>query len=431
MGDPSIAERTATGGTAADVDLSSAAFDALRTAVEGLDDDETLRFERLQASRDGDDVVLEIDGERYEIASDRELHEAADTHAAVVTNWHFFERVVGDHPPRRAFLRWLEHGEDTAIAERYAALREGVVREWGQLRIAARVTDRGERRYDVRHVDDSGAGTDASGLETYDDPLDARRLVKFDDAGRYRPLKTAPTLPTGWAFPDLGPREVYETVETVYPATVANWHREREGRLDVDHWRETMERQSGIYGIIKTWDRGEGHEHVNRVAEACCVDSQCLKRREWEYDEDTDLDVDGGDGVFPCREPCSLVVTAARKWTQLEGESERTYEFELTPSEKEQIEAIIDAVADGRSHEIREADIYDGANRYRARFLRAKRFDESGNLCGVPTDPGSDDPDGADVSNVAADDDDGEDDSSAAANDTDDGDAVADEDGDG
>ncbi|MGM0716693.1 MAG: DR2241 family protein, partial [Halobacteriota archaeon] len=106
--------------------------------------------------------------------------------------------------------------------------------------------------------------------------------------------------------------------------------------------------------------------------------------REWEYDEDTELGVDGGDGRFPCREPCSLVVTAARKWTKLEAEQERTYEFDLTPSEKAQVEAIIDAVADGEADDIREADIYRGANRYRARFLRAKRFDDEGRLCGVP-----------------------------------------------
>ena len=153
------------------------------------------------------------------------------------------------------------------------------------------------------------------------------------------------------------------------------------------HWRETMARQSGIYGVVKTWDRGEGHEHVNWVAEACCDDSQCLKRREWEYDGETDLDVDGGDGVFPCREPCSVVVSAAREWTRLESERPRTYEFELTPSEKAQIEAIVDAVADGRIDDIREADTKEGANRYRARFLRAKRFDDEGNLGGVPTDP--------------------------------------------
>jgi hypothetical protein len=44
-------------------------------------------------------------------------------------------------------------------------------------------------------------------------------------------------------------------------------------------------------------------------------------------------------------------------------------------------------VADGRVDDIREADVSDGANRFRARFLRAKLFDETGNLAGTPTDP--------------------------------------------
>jgi hypothetical protein len=144
-----------------------------------------------------------------------------------------------------------------------------------------------------------------------------------------------------------------------------------------------MERQTGIYGLIQTWDRGEGHEHVEWVAEASCDDSQCLKRREWQYDDETELDAPGGDGAFPCREPCSLVIAAARKWTKLESEEPETYEFELTPSEKEQLEEIVDAVADGRTDEIRDADVYDGANRYRARFLRAKLFDEDGHLPAV------------------------------------------------
>lgn len=153
----------------------------------------------------------------------------------------------------------------------------------------------------MRHADDAGVQIDE--LDAYDDPLDARELVTLDEKGRYRPLKTAPSLAGGWVFPDLGPRDAYEAVETIYPATVANWHREREGELDVTHWRETMARQSGIYGVVKTWDRGEGHEHVDWVEEACCDDSQCLKRREWQYDDETELDVDGGDGVFPCASP--------------------------------------------------------------------------------------------------------------------------------
>jgi hypothetical protein len=312
-----------------------------------------------------------------------DLRAVADENPWFVSNWYYWTEV--DRPAvETAFLRWLEGADGTAVPERYEALAEGVDAAWGELEIEVGLGDDGHRTYEVRHAED--ADRPVEDLEVYADPLEARELVKYDDRGRYRPLKTAPTLASGWAFVDLDGRSLVRAVDVVYPATVTNWHLEREGELDVSHWRETMERQTGIYGVIETWDRGEGHEHVEWVAEACCVDSQCLKRREWEYDDGTDLAVDGGDGEFPCREPCSLVVAAARKWTKLEGEESQTYEFELTPSEKEQVEDIIDAVADGTAEEIREADVYEGANRYRTRFLRAKRFDDEGNLCGVPTD---------------------------------------------
>ena len=368
-----------------EIDLPSDAFDAVLDGLDDRDPGDPIRFEGFNVERDDEGEYLLADGDPPVSVDERGLHEALSERAPAVTDWYAFERVVGEFGPRRAFIRWIEDADGETVAARYAALAEGIERAWGELKITATVTDRGERRYDVRHADDAGVPVDD--LDAYEDPLDARELVTFDEKGRYRPLKTAPSLAGGWVFPDLGPRDLYETVETIYPATVANWHREREGELDVSHWRKTMERQSGIYGVVKTWDRGEGYEHVNWVAEACCDDSQCLKRREWEYDDETDLDVDGGEGVFPCREPCSVVVSAARKWTRLESEQPRTYEFELTPSEKEQVEDIIDAVADGRIDEIREADTKEGANRYRTRFLRAKLFDEDGNLGGVPTEP--------------------------------------------
>jgi len=336
----------------------------------------------LRAAQTADGYALETPEETREGLSEAAFREACAAAERYVSNWAHWARDRPDH--EQAFLRWLEGADEHPVPERYESLADGIERTWGQVLVTVTLGGDGERRYALRHEDD--AGTDASDLDTHTDPLDARALVTHDDRGRYRPLKTAPTLPTGWAFVDLDGRELARAVDLVYPATVANWHREREGNLDVSHWRETMERQTGIYGVIETWDRREGHEHVDWVAEACCVDSQCLKRREWAYDEETDLDVDGGDGEFPCREPCSLVVAAARRWTRLEGEESRTYEFELTPSEKEQVEEIVDAVADGRTEEIREADVNEGANRYRARFLRAKRFDEDGNLSGTPTD---------------------------------------------
>ncbi|ELZ14120.1 hypothetical protein C478_07609 [Natrinema thermotolerans DSM 11552] len=383
----------------------------MTVATADLDD----LLERASAGVSVDGLRVEEADDGYRLATpddewtgldEDELRRALDAADEYVTNWRYWqERVGGEGTARRAFLRWCERapladaetgnattgpwsesgegdadaGEDPlAVPERYDALRDGIDREWGQLSITARFVDvddpDGERVYDLWHVDD--ADTDLADLEVYDDPRDARELATYDGGGRYRPLKTAPTLPGGWAFTGLSGGDLVETVEFFYPATVANWHRELRGNLDVDHWLETAERQTGIYDVIDELPR----EAVAWMAEACCVDSQCLRRREWEYEEGDDLDVDGGDGPFPCREPCSLVVAAARKWTTLESEEEHTYELELTTSEINQLTELIDAVAEGRTDEIREADVYDGANRYRARYLRAKRFDDEGDL---------------------------------------------------
>ncbi len=351
--------------------------------------DDPVELDGLRVSTDGDDTyTVETPDETHHGLSGSEFREAVHANhiAPYVTNWYFWAEVVGSRGRhRRAFLRHAEAANDHSVPERYDALDAGMETEWGDVVVTATLGEDGHRRYEIRHADDVGA--DPADLDAYRDPLDARELSTYDDEGRYRPLRTAPSLVSGWIFPDLDGRDAVETLDTLYPASVANWNLEREGELDVTHWRETADRQTGIYGVVEELPA----EAVEWVAESCCVDSQCLKRREWEYDADHELEADGGAGAFPCREPCSLVVAAARRWTKLEEEDTRSYEFELTPSEKEQLEAIIDAVADDRTDEIREADVYEGANRYRTRFLRAKRFDDEGNLGGVPTDPHEDD----------------------------------------
>lgn len=315
--------------------------------------------------------------ERHTGLDESELAAVAATNSEYVTNWHYWTRTDLTES-ERAYLRWLEHADDRDVPERYDVLSEsGLTRLWGEVHITTTL-DEGQRRYAVCHEDDA----DSEGLEAHDDPLDAREIAKYDDNGRYRPLKTAPTLQTGWEFTGLSGRELLRTVDFLYPATVHNWSLERRGELDVSHWRETAERQTGIYDLIEELDG----EQLEWLTEACCVDSQCLKRREWDGSDTESIDTPRGDGVFPCREPCSVVVAAARTWTLLEREQTHEYTFELTPSEKEQLETLIDAVADGHVDEIREADTDDGANRYRTRFLRAKRVDENGRLCGVPTD---------------------------------------------
>jgi len=341
----------------------------------------------LSAEYDADEDTYHIETpDRQTSVGVDELGTVAAEQAAYITNWYFFTQQINTEI-KQAFCQWLELADERSVPDRYAALESGIDREWGQLSITTTVSNDGTRHYEIRHIDDSDAEADA--LTTHTEPFDARDIGTLNAAGRYRPLRTAPSLKQGWIFADLTADEVYEAVEAFYPATVVNWFREQRGELDIDHWRDEQDRQSGIYNLITVLP----DEAVDWAAAACCDDSQCLKRREWQLSEDEPLEAEGGDGVFPCREPCSMVVAAGREWAKLERQDTQTYEFELTPSEKEQLEAIIDVVADDEIDEIREADVGNGANRYRVRYLREKRVDDHGNLSGTPTHPEADDHD--------------------------------------
>ncbi|MHB9286660.1 DR2241 family protein [Halobacteriales archaeon Cl-PHB] len=343
--------------------MNGAQVDAL---VEAAEDGIATAFLDLDRADGGYDLA--VPGESYDGLSETQLRDLARRHADCVTEWYYWHVETPQVAARQAFLRWLEGAADRSVADRRDRLRDGTTRTWGQLAVTAHLAESGRRAYQIRHVDDEAAHV--SDLDVHTDPADVRDLARHDDRGRYRPLATAPTLATGWVFVDLDPEELLAAVDSFYPATIANWHREREGDLDVTHWEATAARQTGIYDVV---DELAG-DQVAWLAEACCVDSQCLKRREWDETAEDELGVPRGDGAFPCREPCSLAVAAAREFALAEREESQTYEFDLTPAERDQLAGILDAVADDRIDEVRDGDVGDPTNRYRVRYLRAKRF---------------------------------------------------------
>ncbi|MFC3960150.1 DR2241 family protein [Halovivax cerinus] len=238
----------------------------------------------------------------------------------------------------RAFLRWIESGgaatptgatsrrSSPATSDREES-RAGVTvrrtpsggrvaRTWGELLITASTMVDGSRTYELRNEADRDANPAA--LDRLDRLRDLRDRIRFDDEGEFRPLRSAPTLPTGWYCPGLDGATLARAVETVYPATITDWARECEGSLDVTHFRVTADRQTGIYDRVAALDRSA----LDAVVRTCCVDDACLKRRRWEYDDKESVDVPRGNGTFPCREPCSMVLERARE-SVVDGSSDR------------------------------------------------------------------------------------------------------------
>lgn len=175
----------------------------------------------------------------------------------------------------------------------------------------------------ICHRDDENARD----LEMFRQPEDAIAIARYDDAGNYRPLKTAPNLRHGWRLDVVDLSELRRALDYFYPGRLAMWLAFTENRLATTPLRETLNRQSGMYRIAaKISD-----EQINDVvAEFCRSESGCLRTILWKRNADGELasttlplekfepahDQTGHDeDTIPlfCPEGCALLVNECRK----------------------------------------------------------------------------------------------------------------------
>lgn len=222
-----------------------------------------------------------------------------------------------------------------------------------------------EGGYTLRHVDDTGAVD----LAASEDPRAAREIARLTEYGEYRPLKSSPNLRRGWELRVADARSLATAMNYLYPAGVVHWFLHREENLELTSFRENAARQSGIYKRVqKLSDRG-----VQDAAGACCEDDVCLKQILWDVDGETPVGIDRGDGEIPCPEPCSLFVSFARRVRLFEREERERDSSGLSPSEREDLAALVEAAATGHVRFVREAEFEKPLNerrmRYRSRTL--------------------------------------------------------------
>ena len=253
--------------------------------------------------------------------------------------WPEVENVAAES--REAFAAWVDSAPEGRV--------------FGQVMVR-RVLPLG---YSLRHTDDARE----DGLEVSEDPRAAREIAKLTEGGEYRPLKSSPNLRRGWELRVADARSLVSAMNYLYPAGVVHWHLYREGRLPLTSFRENAARQSGIYKRVQRLS----DEGVLDAARACCDEAVCLKRTLWDVDEDTALEVDRGEGEIPCPEPCSIFVSFARRVRLFERENDASG---LSPSEREDLTALVEAAATGEVGFAREAEFERPLNERRMRYRR-------------------------------------------------------------
>ena len=185
-------------------------------------------------------------------------------------------------------------------------------------------------RFVLSHRDDESVDH----LQTFRNAQDATEIAKYDDAGNYRPLKTAPNLGHGWRLELDRLEELRRALDYFYPGRLAIFAAWKSDQLQTTPLRETLDRQSGMYRVAA---KISDPQIDDLVADFCRSDSGCLRTILWKRDRDgaiasTKLPkvkfdpacdqlkaLHGPGSATPatvplvCQEPCNLLVAECRK----------------------------------------------------------------------------------------------------------------------
>src|SRR6266478_2337537 len=171
-------------------------------------------------------------------------------------------------------------------------------------------------------------------LQRFKNAEDAIEIAKYDDAGNYRPLKTAPNLRHGWRLELDTLEELIRALDYFYPGRLAVFAAWKRDQLQTTSLRETLDRQSGMYRVAA---KISDSQIDDLVADFCRSNGGCLRTILWKRDVDgaiasTKLPNEKFDpardqlkalhepgsatpATVPllCQEPCNLLIAECRK----------------------------------------------------------------------------------------------------------------------
>ncbi len=166
-------------------------------------------------------------------------------------------------------------------------------------------------------------------LQIFRSPGDAAGIARYDDAGQYRPLKTAPNLRHGWRLELTGLEALRLALEEFYPGRLAALAAWESNRLATTPLRATLNRQTGMYRVAAKISDNDADAVIGRVCRSGGGEPGCLRTILWPRDETrarpslrlpldkyiAPLDQTGrGENVLPllCQEACNILVAELR-----------------------------------------------------------------------------------------------------------------------
>jgi hypothetical protein len=149
--------------------------------------------------------------------------------------------------------------------------------------------------WEVRHIQDQDAVGQLRSVVTLDE---LEEVVRWDERGKYRPLRSEGNLVSGWRYDAKSVSEFREAMEVIYPGLWGSAEAWGNGRLKFQTWDEALAKQTERVRqkIIKAGDLPQ------RVIEENCK-RRCLKTILWAGEKPVDRDA-----KMPmlCTGPCGM-----------------------------------------------------------------------------------------------------------------------------
>jgi hypothetical protein len=149
--------------------------------------------------------------------------------------------------------------------------------------------------WEVRHIQDQDAVGQLRSVVTLDE---LEEVVRWDERGKYRPLRSEGNLVSGWQYDAKSVSEFREAMEVIYPGLWGSAEAWRDGRLKFQTWDEALAKQTERVRqkITKAGDLPQ------RVIEENCK-RRCLKTILWAGEKPVDRDA-----KMPmlCTGPCGM-----------------------------------------------------------------------------------------------------------------------------
>jgi len=149
--------------------------------------------------------------------------------------------------------------------------------------------------WEVRHIQDQEA---VGQLRSITNLNELEEVVRWDEQGKYRPLRSEGNLGSGWQYDAKRVAEFREAMEVIYPGLWGNAEAWRDERLKFQTWDEALAKQTERVRnkVAKAGDM------PRRVIEENCK-KRCLKAVLWAGEKPVDRDA-----KMPmlCTGPCGM-----------------------------------------------------------------------------------------------------------------------------